>query len=44
MVTDGLKAKEMEENISSLDIAEIVWRAMGLEEEKPSADVCALNE
>ncbi|MEN6318814.1 MAG: heterodisulfide reductase-related iron-sulfur binding cluster [Syntrophaceae bacterium] len=44
MVTDGLKAKEMEEKISSLDIAEIVWRAMGLEEEKQPTEVCAPNQ
>jgi len=44
MVTDGLKAREMEEKVFSFDIAEVVWRAMGLEEEKPPVDVCAPNE
>ncbi len=44
MLTDGIKAREKEEKMASLDIAEIVWRAMGLEEEKPSADVCATTE
>jgi Fe-S oxidoreductase len=41
MLTDGIKAREKEEKTISLDIAEVVWRAMDLEEEKPSADVCA---
>lgn len=41
MMSDGIKAREMEENMASLDIAEIVWRSMGLEEEKPPVDVCA---
>jgi hypothetical protein len=31
----------MTEKMVSLDIAEIVVKAMGLEETKPSADVCA---
>jgi Fe-S oxidoreductase len=44
MVTDGLKAKEMEEKIASLDIAEIVWKAMGLEEEKQPTEVCTPNQ
>jgi Fe-S oxidoreductase len=44
MLTDGIKAREKEEKMASLDIAEVVWRAMGLEEEKPSADVCAPTE
>ncbi|HUH67199.1 MAG TPA: heterodisulfide reductase-related iron-sulfur binding cluster [Syntrophales bacterium] len=44
MLTDGIKAREKEEKMVSLDVAEIVWRAMGLEEEKPSADVCATTE
>jgi Fe-S oxidoreductase/nitrate reductase gamma subunit len=44
MMTDGLKAKEMEEKVFSLDITEIVWRAMGLEEEKPPVDVCTPTE
>jgi len=41
MLTDGIKAREKEEKTVSLDIAEIVWRAMDIEEEKPSVDVCA---
>jgi len=40
-MSDGIKARELEEKMASLDIAEIVWRAMGLEEEKPPVDVCA---
>ena len=27
--------------MAALDIAEIVWKAMDLEEEKPPVDVCA---
>ena len=30
----------MEEKMTSLDIAEIVWKAMGLEEEKEPVQVC----
>jgi Fe-S oxidoreductase len=41
MLTDGIKAREKEEKMTSLDIAEVVWRAMGLEEEKSPVDVCA---
>lgn len=41
MMTDGLKARGVEEKIASIDIAEVVWKATGLEEEKPSVDVCA---
>jgi len=44
MVTDGLKAREVEEKMTSLDISDIVWRAMGLEEEKQPVDVCVTNE
>jgi Fe-S oxidoreductase/nitrate reductase gamma subunit len=44
MMTDGLKARSMEEKIASLDIAEIVWRAMDIEEVKPPVDVCAPTE
>jgi Fe-S oxidoreductase/nitrate reductase gamma subunit len=40
MMSDGLKAHSMEEKMTSLDIAEIVWKAMGLEEEKVPVDVC----
>ncbi|MHB8773373.1 MAG: heterodisulfide reductase-related iron-sulfur binding cluster [Syntrophales bacterium] len=42
MLSDGIKDRKKEETMAALDIAEIVWRAMGLEEEKPPADVCPL--
>ncbi len=41
MLSDGIKDRKKEETMAVLDIAEIVWRAMGLEEEKPPVDVCA---
>ena len=41
MLSDGIKDRQMTEKMVSLDIAEIVVKAMGLEETKPSADVCA---
>jgi Fe-S oxidoreductase/nitrate reductase gamma subunit len=41
MISDGIKDRQMTERMASLDIAEIVVKAMGLEETKPSADVCA---
>jgi hypothetical protein len=41
MFSDGIKDRKKEETMAALDIAEIVWKAMGLEEEKPAADVCA---
>jgi Fe-S oxidoreductase/nitrate reductase gamma subunit len=41
MLSDGIKDRQMTEKMASLDIAEIVVKAMGLEETKPSADVCA---
>jgi Fe-S oxidoreductase len=41
MMSDGLKDNNMEEKMVSLDIAEIVWKSMGLEEEVPVGDVCA---
>jgi len=41
MMSDGLKTHSMEEKMNSLDIAEIVWKSMGLEEEKPVVEVCA---
>jgi len=41
MMTDGLKARGVEEKIASIDIAEVVWKATGLEEEKPPVEVCA---
>ncbi|MEA3471278.1 MAG: (Fe-S)-binding protein, partial [Thermodesulfobacteriota bacterium] len=34
MMTDGIKDREVEEKMDSLDIAEIIWNAMGLEEKK----------
>jgi Fe-S oxidoreductase/nitrate reductase gamma subunit len=42
MLSDGIKDRKKEETMAALDIAEIVWRAMGLEEETPPADVCAV--
>jgi Fe-S oxidoreductase len=41
MISDGIKDRQMTEKMVSLDIAEIVARAMGLEEAKPPVDVCA---
>jgi hypothetical protein len=41
MMSDGIKDNQMDEKMVSLDIAEIVWKAMGLEEEVPVGDVCA---
>jgi Fe-S oxidoreductase/nitrate reductase gamma subunit len=40
MMSDGIKTHSMEEKMTSLDIAEIVWKAMGLEEEHVPAPVC----
>lgn len=42
MLSDGIKDRKKEESMAALDIAEIVWRAMGLEEETPPVDVCAV--
>ncbi|MEI8174146.1 MAG: heterodisulfide reductase-related iron-sulfur binding cluster [Deltaproteobacteria bacterium] len=42
MLADGIKARSVEETMAVFDIAEIVWRAMGMEEEKPPGDVCAV--
>lgn len=45
MLSDGIKDRKKEEEMVSLDIAEIVWEAMGLEAEKePPPDVCELPE
>ena len=44
MVNDGLKARSMEETMNALDIAEIVWQSMDMEEVKPPVDVCAPTE
>ena len=41
MISDGIKDNQMTEKMVSLDVAEIVIKAMGLEETKPAADVCA---
>jgi Fe-S oxidoreductase len=41
MMSDGIKTHNMEEKMVSLDIAEIVWKSMGLEEEQPPVEVCA---
>ncbi|MBW2600231.1 MAG: (Fe-S)-binding protein [Deltaproteobacteria bacterium] len=32
MISDGIKDREMEEKMNALDIAEIVWKSMGIEE------------
>jgi Fe-S oxidoreductase/nitrate reductase gamma subunit len=40
MIADGIKDRQATEKMISLDIAEIVLKAMGLEETKPAADVC----
>jgi len=42
MLADGIKARSVEETVAVFDIAEIVWRSMDLEEEKPPVDVCAV--
>ncbi|MHB8908702.1 MAG: heterodisulfide reductase-related iron-sulfur binding cluster [Syntrophales bacterium] len=42
MLSDGIKDRKKEESMAALDIAEIVWRAMGLEEETPPGDGCAV--
>lgn len=41
MLSDGLKDRKKDETMAALDIAEIVWKSMDLEEEKPPVDVCA---
>jgi Fe-S oxidoreductase/nitrate reductase gamma subunit len=41
MLSDGIKDRKQEETMAALDIAEIVWKAMGLEEEKAPLEVCA---
>lgn len=41
MLSDGIKDRNVAENTAALDIAEIVWKAMDLEEEKPLSEVCA---
>jgi Fe-S oxidoreductase/nitrate reductase gamma subunit len=41
MLSDGIKDRQLTEKMVSLDIAEIVLKAMGLEETKAPVDVCA---
>ena len=41
MLSDGIKDRQLSEKMVSLDIAEIVLKAMGLEETKAPVDVCA---
>ena len=38
MMEDGIKDREKEESMTALDIAEIVWNAMGLEETEAPAE------
>ncbi len=40
MMSDGLKTHGKEEEIVALDLAEIVWKGMGLEEEPAPVEVC----
>lgn len=40
MMSDGIKTHGKEETMVALDIAEIVWKAMGLEEEQAPPEVC----
>lgn len=42
MLADGIKDRKKEEGMAALDIAEIVWKSMDLEQEKPPAEVCAV--
>ena len=41
MLSDGIKDRKKEEGMAALDIAEIVWKSMDLEEEKLPVEVCA---
>lgn len=41
MISDGIKDRQKVDSMEALDIAEIVCKAMGLEEAKGSVDVCA---
>jgi Fe-S oxidoreductase len=41
MMSDGIKFHGREEDMKALDLAEIVWKAMGLEEEPAPVEVCA---
>ncbi len=40
MLSDGIKDRKKDEEMQALDVAEIVWEAMGLEQQEPPADVC----
>ena len=42
MISDGIKDRQKIDTMVALDIAEIVCKAMGLEEAKESADTCAV--
>jgi Fe-S oxidoreductase/nitrate reductase gamma subunit len=42
MFSDGIKDRQLTEKMVALDIAEIVCKAMGLEEVKEAVDVCAV--
>jgi len=44
MMGDGIKFHGREEDMTALDLAEIVWKSMGLEEEKAPVEVCAAPE
>lgn len=41
MISDGIKDRQKIDSMVALDIAEIVLKAMGLEEAKEPVDVCA---
>jgi hypothetical protein len=41
MFSDGIKDRQLSEKMVALDIAEIVAKAMGIEEVKASVDTCA---
>jgi len=41
MISDGIKDRQKTESMVALDIAEIVVKAMGIEETKAPVDVCA---
>ncbi|MCK9232862.1 MAG: (Fe-S)-binding protein [Syntrophales bacterium] len=41
MMSDGIKDNKKDEEMKSLDIAEIVWKSMDLEEEPEPVEVCA---
>ena len=41
MLSDGIKDRGKQEAMAALDIAEIVWKSMDLEQEIPPIEVCA---